>query len=100
MSLIALIIVSWDARRYLRDCLNSAFQTGGALLHEIIVVDNASSDGSREMVFKEFPRVKLIHPARIACDGFRHCLRFEFWLSYAYLVSLVLLTTGSNSRRA
>jgi len=60
MGQISVIIISWNARGYLRDCLNSLRQTGGPVLHEIIVVDNASSDGSPEAVAEEFPEVKLI----------------------------------------
>jgi GT2 family glycosyltransferase len=60
MSPISIIIVSWNARSYLRDCLNSIRQTRGSLVHEVIVVDNASSDGSPEMVTVEFPEVILI----------------------------------------
>jgi GT2 family glycosyltransferase len=60
MGQISVIIISWNARGYLRDCLNSVRQTGNPVLHETIVVDNCSSDGSPEMVVEEFPEVKLI----------------------------------------
>jgi GT2 family glycosyltransferase len=61
MSQISVIIVSWNARNYLRDCLASIREVGGSLVREIIVVDNASKDGSPEMVATEFPEVKLVH---------------------------------------
>lgn len=57
---ISIIIVSWNARGYLRDCLNSIRRTGGGLVQEVIVVDNASNDGSPEMVAADFPEVNLI----------------------------------------
>jgi cellulose synthase/poly-beta-1,6-N-acetylglucosamine synthase-like glycosyltransferase len=60
MGRISVIIISWNARGYLRDCLNSLRQTGTPVVHEVIVVDNASSDGSPEMVVAEFPEVKLV----------------------------------------
>ena len=60
MGSLSVIIVSWNARKLLQDCLLSVQQTGGNLVHEIIVVDNASTDGSPEMVLKDFPRVNLI----------------------------------------
>ncbi|EGW20750.1 glycosyltransferase family 2 protein [Methylobacter tundripaludum] len=60
MKSISVIIVSWNARDYLRDCLNSIRQTGASCVQEVIVVDNASKDGSPEMVEKEFPEVTLI----------------------------------------
>lgn len=60
MSKISVIIVSWNARGYLRDCLTSVYQTGASVVQEVIVVDNASSDGSPEMVAQEFPQVRLV----------------------------------------
>lgn len=60
MSKISVIIVSWNARDYLRDCLASVYKTGDGVLHEVIVVDNDSSDGSPEMVAQQFPQVNLI----------------------------------------
>lgn len=60
MNRISVLIVSWNARDYLRDCLNSIHQTGASVVQEVIVVDNASTDGSPEMVAEQFPGVILI----------------------------------------
>jgi GT2 family glycosyltransferase len=60
MKSVSVIIVSWNAREYLRNCLNSINQAGVSCVQEVIVVDNDSKDGSSEMVEKEFPRVTLI----------------------------------------
>ncbi len=60
MKQISVIIVSWNARDYLRGCLDSIRQTGDPVVREVIVVDNASTDGSPEMVKKEFPEVILV----------------------------------------
>lgn len=57
---MSIVIVSWNVRELLRDCLRSITQTQGDLALETIVVDSASSDGSPEMVAAEFPQVKLI----------------------------------------
>ena len=54
------IIVSWNARAYLRQCLDSIKTESKGLEVEVIVVDNASSDGSPEMVQAEYPWVVLI----------------------------------------
>lgn len=56
---LSIIIVNWNTCRELRHCLQSVEcdNTGNM---EVIVVDNASSDGSREMVAGEFPSVRLI----------------------------------------
>jgi len=54
---ISLIIINWNTKDLLRNCLNSVYQTVHNLLFEIIVVDNVSSDGSIVMLEKEFPFV-------------------------------------------
>jgi GT2 family glycosyltransferase len=57
---LSVIIVNWNVKDLLAQCLNSIYlQTRGQEV-EIIVIDNASSDGSAEMVRSEFPRVRLI----------------------------------------
>lgn len=55
---ISLVIVNWNTREALRRCLASPGVAAGN--HEIIVVDNASADGSAAMVREEFPHVRLI----------------------------------------
>ena len=61
---VSVIIVNYNTVGLLRDCLSSLERAGvdraGAPLAEIIVVDNASSDGSPEMVEREFPAAILI----------------------------------------
>jgi GT2 family glycosyltransferase len=57
---IAVIIVSWNTRDYLRSCLASLREPPPGRSLEVIVVDNASADGSPDMVAAEFPEVKLI----------------------------------------
>lgn len=56
---VSIVIVSWNAREELRGCLASITKETQAS-HEVIVVDNASSDRSTEMVANEFPQVRLI----------------------------------------
>ncbi len=57
---LSIIIVNWNVRDLLRDCLRSIDAGRGALSVEVIVVDSASSDGSAEMVGAEFSWVRLI----------------------------------------
>ena len=57
---ISIIIVNWNTRELLRKCLDSVETTVRSLSHEIIVVDNASTDGSTAMLRERFPRVRLI----------------------------------------
>jgi GT2 family glycosyltransferase len=57
---VSFIIVNWNAKDYLRRCLNSLEGAKDGLVTETIVVDNGSSDGSAEMVSNEFPDVKVV----------------------------------------
>ena len=57
---LSIIIVNWNTRDMLRDCLASLPAATEGLVTEILVVDNASSDGSAAMVGDEFPGVRLI----------------------------------------
>ena len=56
---LSVVVVSFNTRALLADCLASVFAAPGPVL-EVWVVDNASSDGSREMVARDFPDVKVI----------------------------------------
>ncbi len=56
---VSVVIVSWNVRDLLRNCLRSIIDKTHAD-YEIIVVDNASHDGSSDMVAEEFPDVRLI----------------------------------------
>lgn len=57
---ISIIIVNWNTRDILRDCLESVYKQTKGIAFEVIVVDNASSDGSAAMVKAEFLQVILI----------------------------------------
>ncbi len=57
---LSVIIVNWNTQAILRDCLSSVARHLAPIEHEVIVVDNASSDGSPEMVAAEFPAVRLV----------------------------------------
>ena len=57
---LAIIIVNFNTRDYLRNCLTSIYDSRGDFTFEVCVVDNASSDGSADMVRAEFPQTRLI----------------------------------------
>lgn len=57
---ISVIIVNWNVRDFLRKCLGSLYNFTRDAQFEAIVVDNASTDGSADMVAAEFPQVRLI----------------------------------------
>ncbi len=53
-------IVNWNAREHLRQSLRSILDAPPRVPYEIIVLDNASQDGSVQMLEKEFPEVRLL----------------------------------------
>jgi GT2 family glycosyltransferase len=57
---VSIVIVNWNTRDLLRDCLVSIIRETRQVSYEIIVVDNASRDGSAGMCQQEFPQVTLI----------------------------------------
>jgi N-acetylglucosaminyl-diphospho-decaprenol L-rhamnosyltransferase len=59
---LSIIIVNWNVRELLHACLRSLFDQSGmaAQAMRVIVVDNASHDGSATMVRANFPQVELI----------------------------------------
>jgi GT2 family glycosyltransferase len=57
---LTVCIVNWNTRADLRRALESVFARAGEAAFEVIVVDNASRDGSPAMVRREFPQVRLI----------------------------------------
>jgi len=56
----SLIIVSFNTKDILRECLESVERESDGMEIEILVVDNHSSDGSPEMIESEFPRVRVL----------------------------------------
>jgi GT2 family glycosyltransferase len=59
---VSIVVVSWNAREHLLACL-SALAARVTLPHEVVVVDNASADGSAAAVRARFPAVTLIENA-------------------------------------
>jgi GT2 family glycosyltransferase len=57
---VSVVIVSFNTRDLLRECLTTLAAEAGGVTWEAIVVDNASRDGSAAMVETEFPDVKLV----------------------------------------
>jgi len=60
---VSVIIVSWNTRDILRDCLASVYAQTRDVSFEVIVIDNASADGTPELVKRDFVAVRLIENA-------------------------------------
>jgi GT2 family glycosyltransferase len=56
---LSIVIVNWNTREMLKNCLAS-IPASADMQTEVIVIDNASEDGSQAMVAEEFPAVTLI----------------------------------------
>jgi GT2 family glycosyltransferase len=57
---VSIIIVNWNTRQLLRECLQSIDRHAAPVRAEVIVIDNNSADGSAAMVAEDFQRVLLI----------------------------------------
>ena len=60
MNTLTIVIVSYNTKGDLDNCLRSLHDHPPHVTHEIVVVDNASRDGSVEMVRSQWPRVRVI----------------------------------------
>jgi hypothetical protein len=57
---VSIIVVAWNVRDFVYNCLKSVFEETKGIKFEAIYVDNGSEDDSIEMVKNEFPEVKII----------------------------------------
>ena len=56
---ISIIVPNWNGIKFIGMCLDSLARSDFHS-YEVIVVDNGSVDGSREMIEEKYPRVRLI----------------------------------------
>lgn len=75
---LAIVIVSWNTRDLLRDCLTSV-SASRDLDVQVCVVDNASADGSPEMVEREFPQVHVIRSLRNGGFAYANNVGLNAW---------------------
>jgi N-acetylglucosaminyl-diphospho-decaprenol L-rhamnosyltransferase len=57
---LSIIVLNWNTRQMLADCLSSVEAAAANLAYEVIVVDNGSTDGSQAALRQRFPGVCLI----------------------------------------
>ena len=70
--LTSVIILIHNNSNIIGRCLDSLFLHCAEYLHEVIVVDNASSDGGADFVEREFPSVKVIRNSANGCSSGRN----------------------------
>lgn len=58
---LTIVIVNWNAGQALQTCLRSIQESRSTVRTQVIVVDNASTDGSPEQAQRDFPNLRLIH---------------------------------------
>jgi N-acetylglucosaminyl-diphospho-decaprenol L-rhamnosyltransferase len=66
---LAIVVVSTNEAQWLEPCLSTVFDHAGGATLEAIVVDNASTDGTRELVQSRFPQARVVSSAN---HGFAH----------------------------
>jgi GT2 family glycosyltransferase len=57
---LSIIILNWNDKKVIADCLRSIYKGTNALDFEVIVSDNGSTDTSVEMIHREFPQTRVI----------------------------------------
>jgi GT2 family glycosyltransferase len=80
--LLSIVIPNWNGARFLPTCLDALARQIDASI-EVIVVDNASQDGSQDLIRRDYPAVKLIELAENrgftgACNAGIQASRSEF----------------------
>jgi GT2 family glycosyltransferase len=94
---LSIIIVSWNTKKLLLDCLASVYKTIKRISMEVWLVDNASTDGSAEAAKRFFPDVKIIQNIRNFGFAAANNLAFKRMNGrYAVLLNTdTVLTTGA-----
>jgi GT2 family glycosyltransferase len=57
---LSVVIICWNDLKVILDCIASVYAETSAIDYEIIVTDNASSDGSVAAIGRRFPRVRIV----------------------------------------
>src|SRR2546430_503845 len=66
---VAIIIVSTNEAKWLEPCLSTVFAHAGGAELDVVVVDNESTDGTRELVETRFPKARVVASEN---KGFAH----------------------------
>jgi N-acetylglucosaminyl-diphospho-decaprenol L-rhamnosyltransferase len=66
---LAVVIVSTNEASWLEPCLQTVFEHAGSAVLDVVVVDNASTDGTRDLVESQFPEARVVSSEN---HGFGH----------------------------
>ena len=85
MGNVAILLLNYNGRAWIFDCISS-IKKSTYKTYDIVVIDNASTDGSVQILESEFPDVKLIknYSNLGYCRGFNAGLRYAQSKSYDY----------------
>jgi GT2 family glycosyltransferase len=61
---LSVVVVNWNGKKFVENCINSIVLEINLKESEIIVVDNGSTDGSNELISNNFPYVKIIQNSK------------------------------------
>ena len=73
---LSILIVNWNSKDYLRECLRSIRATCEHLAPQVVVVDGGSYDGSADMCAVEFPEIEFVQSTENI--GFGRCNNLGF----------------------
>lgn len=85
MPSLAIVIVNYNTRELLAHCLRSIYAGNTPYPFHVIVVDNQSSDGSPQMVRRDFPQASLITSDRNGGFGYANNLALRWLASLDHL---------------
>jgi GT2 family glycosyltransferase len=68
--LVSVVIPVWQGQSVILDCLQALYAHSGSQLHEVICVDNASTDDSTKLIVEQYPQVTLLsQPVNLGFAG-------------------------------
>lgn len=83
---VAAVVVTYNRKELLRECLNALLNQTRPL-DEIIVIDNASTDGTQEMIAKEFPHITYVRMSENigGAGGFHEGMKLAYEKGYDWI---------------
>ena len=103
-AVVSIILVNYNGADVVLDCLRSLLQCLHTIPYEIIVVDNASTDGSAALIRKHFPTVQLLEQSENQGFGAGNNVgakqakgEFLFFLKYRYVAYQRCVASFSNA---